>query len=302
MDTNLIVVRQLPVIEDQLRQVKANIETRVGEALSLACTEDTYKTVKKVRAELNREYGELEQRRKEVKSAILAPYQEFEALYKECAGDIYSAADAKLKARISEVESGLKEQRDKEAQAYFDEYRQSLNIDASLVSFRSSGIKITLSESRKAMQLKVKSFLDRIERDLSLIETQECKDEILVEYKRTLDVSQAVTAVTDRHKAMAAERKRREEAAAAQAARAAAQAKVEEAAAEDAVPPQAATLPAPVTPPATVQPPAAEAPPAAVQPTAGKLYQVSFRVTGTIEQLKAMKKFLVDGGYQYEQL
>jgi len=74
MNDNLIIVRQLPVIEDQLLQVKASIESRVGEALSLACTEDTYKAVKKARSELNKEYAELERRRKEVKASILAPY------------------------------------------------------------------------------------------------------------------------------------------------------------------------------------------------------------------------------------
>ena len=41
MNDNLIIVRQLPVIEDQLLQVKASIESRVGEVMALACTEDT---------------------------------------------------------------------------------------------------------------------------------------------------------------------------------------------------------------------------------------------------------------------
>ncbi len=296
MDHNLIVVRQLPVIEDQLRQVKANIEARVSSVLSLACTEETCKEVKKARAELNKEYAELEQRRKEVKAAILAPYQEFEALYKECAGDLYSAADAQLKARIAEVESGLRQQRLDDVQSYFDEYRQSLHIDGKLVSFANSGIKITLSESRKALRLKAKCFLDRIAGDLAMIETQEHKDEILVEYRRTLDASQAITAVSNRHKAMAEERKRREEVAAAQAARAAAQAKVEKAVAEDAAP----DAPAPTLPP--MQPPVAAAPQPDAPMPGEKRYALSFRVTGTLEKLKALKKFLIDGGYQYEQL
>ncbi len=296
MDHNLIVVRQLPVIEDQLRQVKANIEARVSSVLSLACTEETCKEVKKARAELNKEYAELEQRRKEVKAAILAPYQDFEALYKECAGDLYSAADAQLKARIAEVESGLRQQRLDDVQSYFDEYRQSLHIDGKLVSFANSGIKITLSESRKALRLKAKCFLDRIAGDLAMIETQEHKDEILVEYRRTLDASQAITAVSNRHKAMAEERKRREEAAAAQAARAAAQAKVEKAVAEDAAP----DAPAPTLPP--MQPPVAAAPQSDAPMPVEKRYALSFRVTGTLDELKALKKFLVEGGYRYEQL
>ena len=103
MDTGLITIEQLPVISEKLQAVKESIQTRVNEALSLVCTEDTYKSVKKVRSDLNKEYQELEAKRKEVKNAIMAPYQQFEAVYKECAGDLYSQADIQLRAKITEV-------------------------------------------------------------------------------------------------------------------------------------------------------------------------------------------------------
>lgn len=292
MDDKLIVVRQLPVIEDQLREIKANVEARVGEALSMACTEETRQAVKEARSALNKEFGELEARRKEVKAAILAPYEAFEALYKECAGDIYKDADRKLKARIDEVEDGLRQQKTDEVSAYFEEYRQSLGIDADFVGFNDSGIKVTLSDSKKALRTKAKEFLDRVADDLALIETQEQKEEILVEYRRTLNVATAVTTVNERHKAMEAERRRREAVAATQIAREDARAKVEAAVKET------ATAPA-------VMPPAAvlmedNTPP--TEQVADKLYSAAFRVTGSLDQLRTVKKFLVDGGFTYEQL
>ena len=67
MENELIVVKQLPIIEDQLRKIRKNVEQRVNVALSLVCTEDTYKEVKKERATLNKEYQELEARRLEVR-------------------------------------------------------------------------------------------------------------------------------------------------------------------------------------------------------------------------------------------
>ena len=70
MENNLIVIKQLPVIEDQLVAVKQSIEERVNAALSLVCTEDTYKDIKKVRSELNKEYQELEKRRKRASRAF----------------------------------------------------------------------------------------------------------------------------------------------------------------------------------------------------------------------------------------
>ena len=282
MNSELIVIRQLPVIEEQLQQIKASIEARVGEALSLACTEDTYKAVKKARTELNKEYDELESRRKEVKAAILAPYERFEALYKECAGNIYAQADAQLKSRISEVEGGLRQQKQDEVATYFDEYRKSLDLDECF-TFAMSGIKVTLSDSRKALKAKAKDFLDRVAGDLALIETQEHKEEILVEYKRTLNISQAVTTVSDRHQRMEDERQRREQAAAVRTAKAEAKSKVEEIVAEEAH----------VAPPVAVP---------ADEPAEERVYSTAFRVTGTMDQLRALKTFLTEGGYSYEQL
>ena len=69
----LIKVVQLPVIEEQLRSMKETVDKRVGEALSLVCTEETVQTVKGVRAELNKEFQTLEEQRKEVKKAVLGP-------------------------------------------------------------------------------------------------------------------------------------------------------------------------------------------------------------------------------------
>lgn len=291
MNDNLIIVRQLPVIEDQLLQVKASIEARVSEILTRACTEDTYKAVKKARAELNKEYAELECRRKEVKASILAPYEQFEKLYKECAGDIYAQADEQLKSRISEVEEGLKQQRLDSLLVYFEEYRQSLGLEPDLASFDAAGIKVTLSNSQKALRVRAKEFLDRIAGDLELIETQERKEEILVEYRLTRNISTAVTTVNNRHKAMEAERRRREAAIVTRSALEVSSAKVEEAVKETAVEHG-------LMPPVEISVENT----APVEQADEKFYSTAFRVTGSLDQLKALKKFLIDGGYTYEQL
>jgi hypothetical protein len=256
----------------------------VNDVLAMACTEETRLAVKEARTSLNKEFGELEARRKEVKASIMAPYEAFEALYKECAGDIYKDADAKLKARIGEVEDGLRQQKIDEAAAYFEEYRESLGIEAGFVAFSDAGIKATLSDSKKALKAKAKNFLDRISEDLAVINVQEHKDEILVEYKRTRNLSQAITTVDQRLKAIEAERQRREAAALQVAAREESEKQIEEIVAED----------APVTPPAPIQQPTTVEEPV--------LYSTAFRVTGTTADLKALKNFLIEGGYTYEQL
>lgn len=291
MNEQLIVVRQLPVIEDQLRIVQQSIENRVNEVLSMVCTEETYKDIKKMRSELNKEYAELEERRKAVKAEILAPYEKFEAVYKQCAGDIYADADEKLKKRIAEVENGLRGQKEDDLRTYFEEYRESLSLPADLVSLSDAGIKVGLADSKKGLRAKAKAFLDRVSGDLALISTQERKDEILVEYRKSLDISKAVTAVDARHKAMEEERARREAAELDRAAKAAAAAAVTEAIEEA----------APVFVPTPIQIKSTDD-----EQDDAKVYSAAFRVTvrgsAGIDKLRALKQFLEDGGYTYEQL
>ena len=104
----LIKVVQLPVIEEQLRSMKEAVDKRVEEALSLVCTEETIQTVKSARAELNKEFQALEEQRKEVKKAVLGPYERFEAVYKECVSDAFKTADAALKGKVEATEREIK--------------------------------------------------------------------------------------------------------------------------------------------------------------------------------------------------
>ncbi len=294
MNNEIIVVRQLPVIEEQLRTVHDTILARVTEVLAMECTEETYKEVKKARSDLNAQYRMLEDRRKEVKAQIEAPYKQFEAVYKACAGDLFSKADKQLAEKIAAVENGLKQKKAESVRAFFMEYRESLGIPEDLVSYEQAGIVVNLSVSAKALRGQATNFLDHIRDDLALIELQDHKEEILVEYRESLNVSHAVTTVRNRHEAIERERKVRE-----QMAMAAAQQKTAEEAVqrvlEEVSQQGEMNKPAPMMMPPVVVERTEDVIPA-------KLFSTSFRVTGTIEQLKSLKNFLVDGGYAYEQL
>ena len=83
MKDELIIIKQLPVIEEHLQRMKLEIEARVNTALALECNEETRKEVKKIRAELNASLKGFEDRRKEVKRKIEGPYKKFEQIYNE---------------------------------------------------------------------------------------------------------------------------------------------------------------------------------------------------------------------------
>ena len=77
----LIIVKQLPVIEEHLLALKAEIEEKTARAMNLVCTEDTVKEIKGVRSDLNKEFAELETQRKFVKEQVMKPYEAFESIY-----------------------------------------------------------------------------------------------------------------------------------------------------------------------------------------------------------------------------
>lgn len=275
----IITIKQLPIIEERLKVLNAEVTAKVQAAILLECTEDTVKEVKAVRAELNKEAKELEDKRKAVKKAVLAPYDEFEESYKLYVGNLYKEADQNLKSKIDGVESTLKANREAEITEYFNEYRDSLNIN--FVAFTDAKIAVTLSASNKSLKEQAKAFLDKIADDLALIDTQECKAEILAEYKTTLNVSKAITTVADRHKRIEEEKQRLQEREEAVQAKAAVVEAVETIQMEEEV----------FSAPTVVAEPELEA----------KKYEVSFRITDTLDKLKALKEFLTEGGYTYEQ-
>lgn len=280
MSNEIIVVKQLPIIEQQLAQIKEQVAERVKTATSLVVTEDTVKAVKKARTELNAEFKAWEEKRKEVKQAVMSPYEKFEDVYNDCISNSYKAADKLLKQRIDEVENELKAKKAAEVQSYFEEYLASKGID--FVTYAQAELNVTLSASLKSLKEQAAAFVDRIESDLKLIETfTDLKAEILVEYKKSLNVSDAITGVKARAKAVQEEQARQE----AEAEKRAAEAQRVEAI--------KASIP---EAPAAVEAPTEQT----AAPAPEKKLCIRFTVKGTREQLIALKKFLNEGGYIYE--
>lgn len=269
-NTELIVVKQLPIIQEQLKQLSIEIEQKVENAKSLVCTEETVKEVKQVRADLNKEFKDLETQRKLVKEQVLAPYMQFEEVYKQYVSDKYKNADVELKNKVDSVESELKAKKEQEIKDYFEEYKAANNID--FITYEQARINVTLSASMKSLKEQAKNFIDKIVDDLNLIKTQEHKAEILVEYKQTLNVSQAITTVTNRFKAIEEEKRKQEEF-------------MKEATKSIIIPKgeMQEILQAPV-----------------VEEKQEDILTLKFTVKATRTKLKELKEFLESGGYDYE--
>lgn len=292
MEGQIITIKQLPIIEERLQLIKAEIDAKTQHVLALDCNDATVKAIKSLRADLNKDFSELEEKRKEVKRAVMSPYERFEEVYTECVTNIYKQTDAFLKGRIAIVENAIKANKDKEVKAYYDEYAESLGID--FVPYEKSGITVTLSASAKKLKEQAAAYLDRIADELKLIATQpqDLQPEILVEYKRTVNVAYSIQTVIERKKAIEEEAERARQQAEQQTIYEAAEAHVDEAVESYGEEQHEAIAP----------PTVAEA-----QEHPAKLYRVAFAVYGSFEGVKLVKNFLANdflknGGKKYEQL
>ena len=200
MDKDIIELEQLPIIRYRLEQISIQIKEKVDNATSLVCNEDTVKEVKKVRAELNKEFDELETKRKEVKQGILEKYNEFEEIYKENVSQIYQNADATLREKINNVENELKKAREVGLREFFQEHVEANHING-LISFEDVGLNITLSASEKSLKEQIKTFCERVANDIKAMQSDEDKEEILLEYKSNgFDYAKAKNKVVEKKK------------------------------------------------------------------------------------------------------
>ena len=210
---SLIVVQQLPIIKEQLHSIKAQAQESVKEALSLACTEETLKVVKERRAALNRDRKDLDARRMAVKKQIMQPFEDFDEVYKECVTDVYGPADEALKGKITDVEAGLKADKEKKVKDYFAEMVKASGVE--WVTYEDVGVAVTLTASLKSLKAKVKEYVEKVAADVACINGMENAPEIMAEYKLCGSLAVAINSVSQRKDRIAreeAERKQRLEA------------------------------------------------------------------------------------------
>lgn len=200
--SDLIKVIQAPIIEQKLKDLSAEIESKTNAAISFVVTEDSVGSAKKIRAELNREFQEFEALRKAVKEAIEAPYNQFNYDYKEYISRHYTDAESSLKSQINAIEGEIKEKCRESLQSYFSELCAVNHLE--WLRFESADISIdmTVAKSGKYTKLKkqLSDFVKKVGEDVEAIKGMNDSAEIFAEYQNSLKLSDSVSIVTERHK------------------------------------------------------------------------------------------------------
>ena len=201
----------LPVIEHDLVTVGRMVDERLLKLnlANLVATDETIKSMKALRADLNNEFKEFEGQRKVLKDVLMKPYNEMDAIYKEEVSEKYKMATDILKDKIGEFENRIKDEKRAEVEEYFTELVSVKNID--WLTFQMLKMDINLSTTVKKYKEEVSDFVERVKSDIDLIGMQQYKAEMLVEYKKDLNISRAIREVADRKEAERKETERQQQ-------------------------------------------------------------------------------------------
>ncbi|MDR2652685.1 MAG: DUF1351 domain-containing protein [Prevotellaceae bacterium] len=193
-----ITLVQRPIIQHRLQELGSGVTERIAmlNIENQVATEDTITALKSLRAELNKEAKEFETQRKALKEALMKPYNEFEDIYKFEIIEKYKEADELLKSKINNFEMRIKAEKREALINYFNELVSFEGID--WLTFDRLDIEVGLSVSEKKYKEQISEKVGKIIEDLDLINTETYAPEILVEYKKTLNVSQSISQIRQR--------------------------------------------------------------------------------------------------------
>lgn len=261
-----IKISELSVTKQNLQRIADEIKVKLEVAEKMACTDETKQAVKKYRADLKKEFEELETERKEKTKEYEKPLEEFKAVYNELIAKPFKTADQALKIKIDEVETAQKNAKQEAVESYARELLQVYALD--WLDVKRIIPNVTLSASEKSLKKSVKDIADKIKSEVDCINAISENSELMAEYMKCLNLAQAKMTVVERQHAIEAAEKATAE-----------YTKQEQIKQE------------------VVERIEQLAPPVEVEEV--KTYTMTFTVNGTKEQLKALKAFMISNNISF---
>ena len=260
----VLSIVNLQQTEKTLKEISERCKDRLKTAEQMACTEETKQATKKLRAELNREFAEYEAERKERTAEYEKPLKMFKDIYNQYIAEPFRNADIALKVKINDVETAQREEKALEVKEYADELKQAYSLD--WLETERIMPNVTLSASVKSLKAAAKERLDKIKSDIDCIGVIDDSGEMFAEYMDCLDLAAAKIAVEKRKKAVEEAEKAKSAYTQYEEVNRQAEEKVD-----------------------MLAPPVIEE-----EKPEEKKYTMTFTVSGTIEQLKALKAFMIN--------
>lgn len=206
----IVKIEQMPKVFSQLEMIGKYIDEQVKDIDILECNEENKIEVKRRRTEINNTLKLLDDKRKEIKNTLLEPYEIFNEKYEqECKGKLLSASEI-LKTKIDTIEEEQKQEKENELREFVKQHIEANDLQG-IITFENLNLNITLSASMKSLKDQILVFIDKVVNDIKLIEEEEYRDEILLEYQGLFDFTKAKLNVVEKHKRLEELSKAREQ-------------------------------------------------------------------------------------------
>lgn len=200
LPVSAILCTQPPIIFENLESVKQNLEAVISEVSAFPADEESLKKVKKIRANLSKEFNSLDAQRKAVKQQVMEPYYEAESKFKSCISEPYKVADLALKKWVDDYQDDMKHRCELRLREYFDELCAAEGID--FLKFEDCGVVVDMALARQKEPLKaidrISDFICGVRADMDTIANMDASAAIFSEYKKCLNLSRAVLAYNRR--------------------------------------------------------------------------------------------------------
>ena len=190
-----------------MTDVKSFVEQLKGYYQDVKFDENTLKEAKEEKAKINKFKSEVADYRKDIIKQWKEPVDNFEKSAKEVESLLTETYDI-INNQVSAYDNQKKQEKENNLRDYFKELQESTRID--FVTFENANLNITLTATEKALKEQLRVFFDKIKTDLEIIDTMENKLEILAEYKTNLDLKKTILIVSERKKREAEELKRQQ--------------------------------------------------------------------------------------------
>ena len=263
-------IKGISEIEDNIQEVQSYALELAKYYENVVFSEEDLKEAKNEKADVNKFKKKVSDFRKEITKKWNEPLQKFVDTAKTTETILSDTYDT-INKQITVYEEEKLAIKNNEVKEYFEELAIKEQID--FIDYSRANINVTLTASMKSLKEQAKTFVDKIVEDLKLINSQEYSDEILIEYKKDLNVSKAICDVKDRHIALEKAKEEKEN-------------KKEQELTDEVMLEKIESLTAPKE--------------ESVEEKQEEIVAITFTVRGTRTKLKEVKEFLDNGGYDYE--
>ena len=299
-------------IEWNKEELLAAVRSKVALYEGIVYTEETVKTAKNDRAELNNLVKAIDERRKKVKEVINQPYAEFEKELKEIT-DLIKKQSAEIDEQVKAFETAEKEEK---RAKIMEAYEKAVGNLAEILPFSKVFDQRYLNKTCKLESAiaDVQKKIEQVKTDLETIESVcgkyklNAKDiyvrtmdlsKAMAEEKRLKDLEEKLEAERIQKEKAAEERRKAEEARKAEAEKAEAEKKQSVPEMSQDVPTEQVTVPEKEENVPTQETEPAVDPFAQARPVPEKKCRTKFFAIGTRDQLKALVAYMKESGIKY---